>query len=280
MMVRMQPRGSQSLVLGSLYRTTMGLTLNSSLLLELQPFPWHFAHLRPLAFLDGIGTFWMSPHPTADRQDALVSFASMARLVREETGSYWRGSDLPIRFVLFKLREGLTDAELDEALALLRTLEHHHGNCQMQDVRNRYRALQTAKELLHLFSGGVTGLALVICFFSLISSMVANIHEQAKEIGILRALGTTAAWIARVYTLEAMVLVLTAAALGLGIGTFVAFTVTAQRALFTQLPLPFAVPVVPMLIISLASILSAVLAAYVPASRLLRRNIVRLLRGS
>lgn len=53
---------------------------------------------------------------------------------------------------------------------------------------------------LGLFSGGVTGLAPVICFFSLISSMVANaieqltlasLGEQAKDIGILRVLGTT-----------------------------------------------------------------------------------------
>ena len=110
--------------------------------------------------------------------------------------------------------------------------------------------------------------------------MIANIHEQTKEIGVLRAIGCTSAWISRVYTLEAMVLVLSAGALGLGIGTFVAFTVTAQRALFTQLPLPFAFPTAPMLAISLASTVSAVLAAYLPASRLLRRNIVRLLRGS
>jgi hypothetical protein len=273
------PRGSQSLVLGSLYRSSMGLNLNSSLLLEMRPYPWLFAHLRPLAFLDGIGTFWMSPHPTADRQDALVSFATMARLVRTATGQYWRGTDLPILFVLFKLREGLTDSELDYTLALLQTLEPETG-CQLQDVRNKYRGLETAKEALGVFSAGVTALALVICFFSLVSSMIANIHEQTKEIGVLRAIGCTSAWISRVYTLEAMVLVLSAGALGLGIGTFVAFTVTAQRALFTQLPLPFAFPTAPMLAISLASTVSAVLAAYLPASRLLRRNIVRLLRGS
>lgn len=273
------PRGSQAMVLGSLYRSTMGLDLNSSLLLEMKPYPWLFAHLRPLAFLDGIGTFWMSPHPTADRQDALVSFATMARLLREATGQYWRGTDVPVLFVLFRLREGLTIPETDDAFALLQTLEPATG-CQLQDVRNKYKGLETAKGGLGLFAGGVTGLALVICFFSLISSMIANIHEQTKEIGVLRAIGSTSAWVARVYTLEAMVLVLSAGALGVGIGTFVAFTVTAQRALFTQLPLPFAFPTVPVVAISLASMVSAVLAAFLPASRLLRRTIVGLLRGS
>ena len=150
----------------------------------------------------------------------------------------------------------------------------------LQDYRNRIRGLKSSKEAIQFFAGGTTAVALLICFFSLVSSMIANIHEQSKEIGLLRALGVTKTWIARLYSLEAVVLVLSAGVLGVVIGTLVAFTVTAQRALFTQLPLPFSFPTAPILTIALSSVISAVVAAYVPATHLLRRNIVRLLRSS
>ena len=257
----------------------MGLTLNSSVLLEIKPFPWVFGHLRPLAFLDSMGTFWQSPHPTAQRQDALVSFVTMARLAQQGTGGAWKGTDIPVRYVLFKLKEGITDAELDQAANELNIVQAA-SLCEVEDLRNKVRGLRTAKDAMDLFAGGTTAVALLICFFSLISSMVANIHEQSKEIGLLRALGVTRAWIARLYSLEAMVLVLSAGVLGVAIGTFVAFTVTAQRALFTQLPLPFLFPTAPMLTITVSSMLSSLLAAYLPATRILRRNIVGLLRST
>jgi len=206
----------------------MGLDLNSSLLLELAPYPWVYAQLRPLAFLDGMGAFWQSPHPSADRQDALVSFVTMARLARQGSGLNWQVHDLPVKYV----------------------------RCRVEDVRNKFRGLQTAKEAMNLFAAGTTAVALLICFFSLTSSMIANIHEQTKEIGLLRALGVTRVWIARVYSLEAMVLVLSAAALGVAIGTILAFTISAQRQLFTQLPLPFTFPTAPMVVITVASMLS------------------------
>ena len=273
-------RGSQSLILGSLYRSTMGLTMNSSLLLMLSSSRSHFAHIRPLAFLDGMGVFWQSPHPTAQRQDALVSFVTMARLLRQATGvPHYKGTDIPILYVLFKLKAGLSDAQLDEAAKQIETIEVGSG-CVLQDYRNRIRGLKSSKEAIQFFAGGTTAVALLICFFSLVSSMIANIHEQSKEIGLLRALGVTKTWIARLYSLEAVVLVLSAGVLGVMIGTLVAFTVTAQRALFTQLPLPFSFPTAPILTIALSSVISAVVAAYVPATHLLRRNIVRLLRSS
>jgi ABC-type antimicrobial peptide transport system permease subunit len=94
---------------------------------------------------------------------------------------------------------------------------------------------------------------------------------------MLRALGVTTSWLARLYTLEAIVLVLSAGLLGVGIGTCVAFTITAQNALFLKLPLHWTWPSASMLIIFLASLVSALLAAYLPATRLLRRSIVALL---
>jgi hypothetical protein len=51
-------------------------------------------------------------------------------------------------------------------------------------------------------------IAMVICFFSLISSMYTNINEQTKEIGVLRAIGVRKFFIWRLYVYEALVLLL------------------------------------------------------------------------
>lgn len=83
----------------------------------------------------------------------------------------------------------------------------------------------------------------------------------------------------RVYTLEAFTLVTAATLMGLAMGTAVAFTVTSQRALFTQLPVPFAFPWSIFGWVVAASFLSAVGASFLPATRKVRQNIASLMRS-
>ena len=56
--------------------------------------------------------------------------------------------------------------------------------------------------------------------------MTANILDQVKEIGILRAMGLTKNRIILLYIYEAFVLVVASSLLGILIGTIVAFTMT------------------------------------------------------
>ncbi len=65
-----------------------------------------------------------------------------------------------------------------------------------------------------------------LCFFSLSSSMTANLLEQTKEIGIMRAMGITKKRIISLYVYEAFVLVMASSLLGILIGTMVGFTMT------------------------------------------------------
>jgi len=150
--------------------------------------------------------------------------------------------------------------------------------CNLESIWDRTKGLKVAVSAMDFFGAGTTGVALLISFFSLVSSMVTNINEQGKEMGLLRALGVTKGWLRRIYTLEAVVLVLSAGSLGVAIGSLLAYTISAQRALITQLPLPFSLPVVPAGVLVLTSIVSAFFAAYLPAMTLARTNIVKLMR--
>ena len=62
------------------------------------------------------------------------------------------------------------------------------------------------------------------CLFSLVSSMSANLFDQTKEIGVLRAMGFTKNRIKMLYFYEAFILVIASSLLGIMIGITVAFT--------------------------------------------------------
>ena len=60
-----------------------------------------------------------------------------------------------------------------------------------------------------------------LCFFSLMTSMSANMLEQVKEIAVLRSIGNSKLSIQFVYTAESFVLVLSSSIMGLMIGFIV-----------------------------------------------------------
>lgn len=88
----------------------------------------------------------------------------------------------------------------------------------------------------------IIAITMFLCFFSLSSSMSANLYEQSKEIGIMRATGFTKNRVYLLYIYEAFILVLSSSLLGILIGTIVGFTMTLQQILFTEIPLVFYFP--------------------------------------
>lgn len=81
-----------------------------------------------------------------------------------------------------------------------------------------------------------------LCFFSLSSSTTANLYDQQKEIGILRALGFTRIRIVMLYSYESFILVMASSILGVLVGTVAAFTMVAQFTAFAGLPTVFYFP--------------------------------------
>lgn len=71
-------------------------------------------------------------------------------------------------------------------------------------------------------------ITMLLCLFSLVSSMSANLFDQTKEIGVLRAMGFTKMRIKMLYFYEAFILVMASSLLGIMIGTTVAFTMVLQ----------------------------------------------------
>ena len=72
------------------------------------------------------------------------------------------------------------------------------------------------------------GIMMFLCFFSLTASMSANLYDQSKEIGILRAMGMTKNRIRLLYFYEALILVFASCMLGVCVGVVMGFTMILQ----------------------------------------------------
>jgi ABC-type antimicrobial peptide transport system permease subunit len=84
----------------------------------------------------------------------------------------------------------------------------------------------TVKKILNIIFSAIIAITMFLCFFSLSSSMSANLYEQSKELGILRAIGFKSSRIIMLYIYEAFILVISSSILGVLIGTLVGFTMT------------------------------------------------------
>lgn len=96
------------------------------------------------------------------------------------------------------------------------------GGWGTQDAAGLGADSDTTVQLLQLLFGGLALVAMALCAFALLANMIANVTEQTREVGVLRALGLKPGALTRLYVEEAFVLVLAASLLGVAIGCLVA----------------------------------------------------------
>merc|ERR1719273_720570 len=108
--------------------------------------------------------------------------------------------------------------------------------------------------------------------------MYTNIFEQTKEIGVVRAIGFRKNQMTRVYVYEAFTLTFSASLMGIVIGTVLAWTMTLQRAIFTQLPIEFVFPGQQIILTILGSIACALVSALFPARILAGKPVASVMR--
>ena len=75
--------------------------------------------------------------------------------------------------------------------------------------------------ILDIMFSATIAIMMFLCFFSLTASMSANLYDQSKEVGILRAIGVTKGRIRILFFYEALILVFASCVLGIFVGTVV-----------------------------------------------------------
>jgi len=234
---------------------------------------------KSLAFMDSTPGFTMSPFPAIMRQDIIVSLTTLFNIVKGTTSITVNTiEDIPLGNFIIKMKDGATDADIDRVVLAFQSLIQGDPTAEVWDFRNIVKPFEVATLAITYFFNGTTIIAMLISFFSLMSSMFTNVYEQTKEIAILRALGISKFSLYRIYIYEAFVLVMSSSLLGVLIGTVVSYTMTLQQLLFTQLPIPFSFPWTIMLTVFGCSVIFSIMAAFSPIYNVLQNRVVQIFR--
>jgi len=81
----------------------------------------------------------------------------------------------------------------------------------IRDLVADLEKLEQVQFILKVIFAFVISITMFLCFFSLSASMGANLYTQAKEIGVMRAIGVSKFYILRSYVYEAFILVVSSA---------------------------------------------------------------------
>ncbi len=117
-------------------------------------------------------------------------------------------------------------------------------------------------------------LAVIVSLFGIVNTLALSIHERTRELGLLRAVGTSRRQVRRIVRYEAVITALIGAVLGLVLG--VVFAVLASRPLADE-GFQLAIPVGTLVGMLVLAVVAGVLAAIGPARRASRLDVLEAL---
>ncbi|KRX00113.1 hypothetical protein PPERSA_07220 [Pseudocohnilembus persalinus] len=213
--------------------------------------------------------------PVFNSESIIVSLPTFQRLCGELALPY---DKIPMERLLIKTINQ-DDSTVDIVYSVLSQYISQKGYyVDIWDYRDFEKGILEQQNLINIIFSVITVIVMILSFFSLISSMTANIYEQTKEISVLRAIGMTKYQMIMTYIYEAYTLVLSSSLIGMIVGIIVGFTMGLQRALFTKIPIPFEFPTQIFVSVFITSIFCAFLSTYFPSKRIMNSQISQIIR--
>jgi putative ABC transport system permease protein len=167
--------------------------------------------------------------------------------------------------------------ELDQARAAVTSVAGAYPLADVQD-RDEFAAAQSSNvDMILNLMYVLLGLAVFIALLGIANTLALSIFERTRELGLLRAVGMTRRQLRSVVRYEAVVIALLGTALGLVIGT--AFGWAIVQALRGEGLTDFALPVGPLVVLTVVGVVAGVVAAVLPARRAARLDVLKAIGG-
>eukprot|EP01132_Coremiostelium_polycephalum_P001224 gene1224-1547_t len=274
---------AKKIIIGSVYSDIIGASLSQKIILQTklqlgnEPANKTLYVVTPMAMMDSAPAFRFSKFPSVTGQDSIVSLPSYVSYANTALKSV---RDVPLASFLLRLNTE-DEKQIGKIKDYIKQNLNQQIGAEQYNIADYYKKIEpnkTASTIIQYFFSFTTVIAMVISFFSLMSSMFTNIYEQTKEIGILRAIGIPKSWMVRIYIFESFILVFTSSLLGVLIGSVVGWTMILQRVLFTQLPIPFVFPWMLLIIVFVCSIIFSFLSAFGPIKKVLNQPVINIMR--
>lgn len=132
------------------------------------------------------------------------------------------------------------------------------------DTQAIVNSLDSAGAIFNVLIGLIGIIAICLTFFLLLVATTQNIRDNVWEYGVLRSMGVTKAEGTRIFMYEAFLVIISAAIIGLAIGTIVACLVTAQFYMFLELPFSLQFPMLLVMILLLTALVTTYFAVAFP----------------
>ena len=175
------------------------------------------------------------------------------------------------KFTLLNIRGGPTDANSARLKSALAAFPDAQVETQDEFKNGQLHGLKRMLNLLYL----LLGLSVIVSMLGVINALVLSVFERTREIGMLRAVGMTRRQVRRMIRYESVVTALIGAALGMGVGIFLAALTSLA---LSKYGVVFALPYKSLAAFVLVAILAGVLAAILPARRASKLNVLEALQ--
>jgi putative ABC transport system permease protein len=172
--------------------------------------------------------------------------------------------------VYVKLAPGVTTAAARPALD--RVLAAYPNATLMDQAQYKAQQEQQVNQMLNLIYG-LLALAVIIALIGIANTLVLSIYERTRELGLLRAVGTTRGQLRAMIRYEALVMSLFGAVEGLVLGVLFGWAIVA--AMHSQGVTNLVFPVMQLLVVAVLAGLAGVVAAIAPSRRAARLNVLQ-----
>ncbi|MEZ5126485.1 MAG: FtsX-like permease family protein [Thermoleophilia bacterium] len=125
-------------------------------------------------------------------------------------------------------------------------------------------------QLLNLLYG-LLAMSVIISLFGIVNTLVLSVYERTREIGMLRAIGSSRAQIRSTVRYESVITSVMGGVMGIVVGTLFAFVVTTR---FAGQGITFSIPTVQLIVFLLLAVVVGIVAAILPARRAARIDIL------
>jgi len=175
--------------------------------------------------------------------------------------------DVPDSLVLLAISDGVRP---EQARAVVDAATAAHPAVQVRSSTELRGQFDETLDMILMIITGLLGLAILISLLGIANTLSLSVHERTRESALLRALGLTRPQLRRMLTVEALVLGLIGALVGVVLG--VGFGWAAVRAMLDGAV--FSASAAQIGLFMLLSGLAGVVAALLPARRAARASIV------
>ena len=172
-------------------------------------------------------------------------------------------------YSFIRIRGGQTDANLAALEQRLKEFPNAKAQTREQFITNQTAFL--GKVLLMLYV--LLALSVIVSLFGIVNTLILTVFERTRELGMLRAVGMTRRQVRRMIRHESVITALIGGILGILLGVVLAGLLIA-RIEFIE----FTLPIVSLVIFTLAAIVVGIVAAIAPARRAARLNVLEALQ--